>query len=104
MTLKLQTPKSPKIAKIIRGVRLARAQSLRDFAKEIGTSHNAVAVWERGESKIEQARLSAWMKAPREWVRRMALAVFPAEFGAAMMDAAAVANQMQEPRAQTAEA
>ena len=106
MTQKLQSTKSPEIAEIIRTTRLARRQSLRDFAKEIGVSHNSVAQWERSESKIEKARLSVWMKDDREWVRRMAFAIFTADFGAAMMAAAAIANDnpMQEPRAQPAEA
>lgn len=66
---------------VIRETREELKLSLRDFAQELAVSHNAIALWENGQSDIDAERIKGWLTDPRLWVRIMGVKVFTIKFG-----------------------
>ena len=62
-------------ANVIRTIRAARKLSLRAFAAELGVSHNAVALVERGTNRFGSDRIEIWSISGVEWIRAMARAL-----------------------------
>lgn len=75
MTTELASTES----RLIRETR--KDQSMRDFALELGVSHNAIAMWENGSAHPDEERVRAWLIDPRPWVKQLGLNLFMARHG-----------------------
>lgn len=69
--------------------------SLRDFARELSVSHTAVAMWESGETDVDEERIKAWLVDPRPWVKQLGLNLFVSRHGEAIAN---IASDLQAPR------
>lgn len=58
-------------ADIIFSARQAQNMTMRDFAAALGVSHNAVALWERGETEVSFERMVEWAGSQVEWIRQL---------------------------------
>jgi len=65
---------------IFKNARKSLNMSLRDFAAVLGVSHNAVALYERGETTPDDDRIASWLKSEMPAVRGMALELTRARF------------------------
>lgn len=75
MTTELSSTES----RLIRETRNDR--SMRDFALELGVSHNAIAMWENGAAHPDEERVRAWLIDPRPWVKQLGFNLFMARHG-----------------------
>lgn len=77
MNTQTAAPITATVAQIVEHARLSLGLSMREFAKELGVSHNQVGKWEHGIDEPTRDRLADWFT-DTGWKRELALNIYTA--------------------------